>query len=56
MEGEYTTFADALSELERRANLPWNEPPNLAPCTNWRNCGRRYEIISTMIHRNHRKS
>jgi len=44
-EGEFATFADAMVELRRRAALPWNEPPNVAPCTNWRECGRKYEVI-----------
>lgn len=43
--GQYATFADALSELKRRSAIPWNKAPNLAPCTNWQNCGRNYEII-----------
>jgi hypothetical protein len=32
--GEFSTFDDAFTELRRRAIIPWNEPPNLAPCTN----------------------
>jgi hypothetical protein len=43
--GEYQTLADAMAELRRRAGLPWDEPPNAAPCTSWRTCGRNYEII-----------
>jgi hypothetical protein len=43
--GEFSTLAEAISELKRRAALPWDEPPNVAPCTNWRNCGRSYEAI-----------
>jgi len=41
-EGKFYTREQATSELERRALIPWNEEPNRAPCTNWRNCGRRY--------------
>jgi hypothetical protein len=44
-EGKFHTRAEAISELERRALIPWNEEPNRAPCTNWRNCGRRYVIL-----------
>lgn len=44
-EGEFRTRAEAIAELERRASIPWNEEPNCAPCTNWRNCGRRYEVV-----------
>jgi hypothetical protein len=29
----------------RRAAPPWNEPPDCAPCTKRRRCGRSYEII-----------
>ena len=43
--GEFVTLEAALAELKRRANLPWDEAPNQAPCTSWRTCGRRYEII-----------
>jgi len=44
-EGKFYTREQATSELERRALIPWNEEPNRAPCTNWRNCGRRYVIL-----------
>lgn len=42
--GKYATFAEALAELKRRASIPWNQEPNLPPCTSWRACGRRYQI------------
>jgi hypothetical protein len=44
-EGKFHTRADAMSELERTALIPWNEEPNRAPCINWRNCGPRYLIL-----------
>ncbi len=44
-QGEFRTREQALAELKRRASIPWNEPPNQAPCTNWPKCGRRYELI-----------
>jgi len=44
-QGEFSTLQEAVAELRRRAALPWNEEPNVAPCTNWQNCGRNYEII-----------
>ena len=44
-QGEFRTRGQALAELERRAAIPWNEPPNRAPCSNSLNCGRRYELI-----------
>ena len=40
-QGDY----DSLEELKRRATIPWNESPNVCPCTSWRTCGRDYEII-----------
>lgn len=43
--GEYDSFTKAISELERRAFTPWYERPDIAPCINWANCGRHYEII-----------
>ena len=44
-EGRFRTKQQAFAELTRRAAIPWNEPPNLAPCTNSLNCGRRYELV-----------
>ncbi len=43
--GEFELIADAVAELKRRAMLPWDQPPNVAPCLSWRTCGRTYEII-----------
>lgn len=44
-EGEYGSFADAVAELQRRAGMPWDEEPNVAPCGQWHTCGRTYEIV-----------
>ncbi len=44
-EGRFQTRQQAIAELRRRAAIPWNEEPNRAPCTNWLNCGRRYELV-----------
>ena len=44
-QGEFATFDEAMAELKRRAAIRWDREPNLAPCTNWKTCGRRYEII-----------
>jgi len=41
----FQTREDAIAELARRANVAWDEEPNRAPCTSWRTCGRRYELI-----------
>ena len=44
-EGLFQTRQQAVAELQRRAAVPWDEEPNRAPCTNWVNCGRRYELV-----------
>jgi hypothetical protein len=43
--GEYASFEDAIAELQRRAGMPWDKAPNVAPCSSWRTCGRRYQIL-----------
>lgn len=43
--GQYANFEDAMIELRRRASIPWDQPPNVAPCTDWKTCGREYAII-----------
>lgn len=43
--GEYKTFEDAIAELQKRATIPWEENPNRCPCTNWKACERKYQII-----------
>jgi hypothetical protein len=43
--GRYATRGEAEAELRRLASLPWNEEPNVCPCTSWRTCGRRYHLI-----------
>jgi hypothetical protein len=45
MEGEFATFDGAVTELKRLAQLPWDQPPNLAPCTSWKTCGRKYVVV-----------
>ncbi len=42
----HESLEEALTEARRLAEITWDEVPNRAPCTNWRNCGRRYEIIA----------
>jgi|HubBroStandDraft_3_1064219.scaffolds.fasta_scaffold284358_1 hypothetical protein len=44
-DGRFRTRQQAIAELQRRAAIPWDEEPNRAPCTNWQNCGRRYELV-----------
>ena len=43
--GRFDSRAEAQAELRRLAELPWDETPNLCPCTSWRTCGRRYHIV-----------
>jgi hypothetical protein len=44
-QGAFVSRSEAIAELRRRADIPWNEPPNIAPCTNWEKCGRNYELV-----------
>lgn len=44
-DGDYPSLAAAVTELRRLADIPWDQPPNVAPCTSWRSCGRRYEVV-----------
>jgi hypothetical protein len=44
-EGEFPTFESAITELRRLAKLPWDRPPNLAPCASWKTCGRKYVVV-----------
>jgi hypothetical protein len=43
--GEFATIEDAICELRRRAEIPWDRKPNVAPCQSWATCGRLYELI-----------
>ena len=42
--GEFRTFEDAKSFLEKTAELSWDDRPNRAPCVDWKRCGRKYVI------------
>jgi hypothetical protein len=44
-QGQFASFDEAMVELRRRAEVPWDQLPNVAPCTNWKNCGREYVVI-----------
>jgi hypothetical protein len=44
-QGEFATFDEALVELRRRAQVRWDQKPNLAPCSSWQTCGRSFEIV-----------
>lgn len=43
--GHFGSFHEALAELRRRAKVPWNEAPNVAPCMSWSTCEREYVIL-----------
>ena len=45
LRSEHSTFAEAVEELKRLSAIPWDQPPNTAPCMSWKTCGRNYEII-----------
>jgi len=42
---KYDTFEDAITELRKRMNIPWNQKPNICPCISRKTCSRNYEII-----------
>ena len=44
-QGEFESLDNALAELRRRALLPWDVAPNIAPCASWRTCGRKYDVV-----------
>jgi hypothetical protein len=44
-QGEFATIQHAIAELRRRAQIPWDQDPNRAPCMSWKTCGRAYEVI-----------
>lgn len=43
--GKFGTRTEAVAEIMRREQLGWADLENKAPCTSWRTCGRRYEIV-----------
>jgi hypothetical protein len=43
--GQFPSLVKALGELRRLSSIAWDQPPNVAPCTHWKTCGRRYELI-----------
>ncbi|MEE2526932.1 hypothetical protein V0U79_11165 [Hyphobacterium sp. HN65] len=42
LHGEFKSRAAAMAELERWSEIPWDQPPNVAPCSSWESCGRCY--------------
>jgi hypothetical protein len=43
--GQFGSFDDALIELKRMATIPWDEAPNVAPCSSWESCRRDFAIV-----------
>jgi hypothetical protein len=43
--GEFGRRAEAIAELRRLAAIPWNEAPNVCPCSSWRTCARYYHLV-----------
>jgi len=43
--GQFASFDEAVAELKRRAEIPWDQSPNIAPCMNWESCGREYVVV-----------
>ena len=43
--GEYGTRKEAVAELRRLSEVPWDQAPNQPPCTSWETCGRFYELV-----------
>lgn len=44
-EGQYDSFAAAVTEARRRSELPFEDPLNAPPCMNWTNCHRLLHVI-----------
>ena len=40
----YSTLEDALAEVHRIINLPFEQEPHSPPCTSWRQCQREIVI------------
>ena len=43
--GSFDSLGSAIGEARRLASIPWDAEPNVAPCANWRNYGRAYEVV-----------
>lgn len=49
LQGEFATLEEVLRELRRRAEIPWDQEPNVAPCQGWATCGRIYVIYEVEV-------
>lgn len=43
--GRFASFSEALTELQERSKIAWNQEPNKCPCTSWKTCEREYSIV-----------
>lgn len=43
--GEFESFSEAFTELQARSRIPWDQKPNVCPCTSWKTCEREYSIV-----------
>jgi hypothetical protein len=43
--GSFADTDSAMTELRRRSALAWDDPPNRAPCGEWRTCGREFYLL-----------
>jgi hypothetical protein len=48
IQGEFQTFSEAVAQACRLAAIPWDAPPNPAPCTSRANCSRNDEIVEQL--------
>ena len=44
-DGKFETFEQALEILKERVKIPFDQKPNICPCTYWKNCERQCQII-----------
>lgn len=42
---EFSTWDDAVTELNRIAHVRWGDAPNRPPCQDWASCRRDYELV-----------
>lgn len=45
LHGEYSSYEDAVAELQKIRNIPYGQAPNICPCTSSTTCRRNYEIV-----------
>lgn len=43
--GNFHTHQQAIEALRNLASLPWDHGQNKPPCTTWKQCGRRYQLV-----------